>query len=167
MVVYEVVSECQGVQNPTQALNNYQHIFIKKCDGEIINAENGERIINLSQFMKFNELNEIQPNTTEPDPRSQLSPKLVIDSDCVMSTQEVETNQICQSSQPVGIDLRVSQQLLAQLNQSLIDHENTVFATSQPISDGQQSSVDCIAYLYSYTEIDSLKIPDQVYYKRC
>ena len=58
MVVYEVVSEHRQASNPTQAINSYPHIFIKLCDGEIINAENGERIINLSQFMTANGINE-------------------------------------------------------------------------------------------------------------
>ena len=74
MVVYEVVSEYQ--EQPTltlavvNAVNTYPHIFIKLCDGEIINAENGERILNLSQFMAINELHEA--DHTEEDPVSQL-----------------------------------------------------------------------------------------------
>ena len=38
--------------------------------------------------MADSELNET--GITESDPKSQLSPKLVIESDCMMSTQEVE-----------------------------------------------------------------------------
>ena len=88
MVVYEVVLEYQGVPNPIQVLNDYPHIFIKLCDGEIINAESGEMILNLSQFMvdnKSNEKNASASNTSMP-----LSSQLIIDSDNVMSTQEPE-----------------------------------------------------------------------------
>ena len=54
MAVYEVVSEYTEASNPTQAINSFPHIFIKLCDGAIINAENGECIINLYQFMTAN-----------------------------------------------------------------------------------------------------------------
>ena len=92
MVVYEVVSEYQGVPNTTKVLNNYPHIFIKLCNGEIINAESGERIIKLSQFMVANNLNVM--DTTEADPQSQLSQHLVIDSDYFMSNPETTTNNL-------------------------------------------------------------------------
>ena len=39
MVAYEVVSEHHGAPNTSEALHKYPHIFIKLCDGEIINAD--------------------------------------------------------------------------------------------------------------------------------
>ena len=86
--MYEVVSEYQRQPDLTQAaVNTYPHIFIKLCNGKIINAENGERIVNLSQFMAINQLHEAE--NTEEDPVSQLSLRLLKDSCYLTNTKRV------------------------------------------------------------------------------
>ena len=126
------MSEYREVPNKNEVLHHYPHIAIKLCDGEIINAESGERIINLSQFMVTHNLDVMDP--IELDHQSQLSQQLVIDSNYLVSISEDPTdNQESQSSQ-FEIDNRPPSQTLSQLNQSLIDHEETVLATSAPSS---------------------------------
>ena len=93
---------------------------------EIINAENGERIINLSQFMAANDLEVM--DSTESDLKSQSSPKLMIDSDYAMSTQEPGPS--LSSSLLSMMTNRQPSSTLALLNQSLVDHEKTVLAIS-------------------------------------
>ena len=77
MVVYEKVSSQQETPNHAQVVNDYPH-------GEIINAESGENIINFSQFMVDHELNE--KSTAVTNTSFSLSPRLIINSDYVMST---------------------------------------------------------------------------------
>ena len=55
------VPNSQSIPSTDEVLNHYPHIVIKLCDGEIINAESGERIINLSQFMVAHNLDVINP----------------------------------------------------------------------------------------------------------
>ena len=101
MFIYEVVTESQDVTNPMLAVNNYPHI-LKLCDGQIIHAESGERIINISYFITTNVLGELESPGT--DTASLLSTRLQIDSDYVMSTQ---------------VDINPSYQLLSDQNQLL------------------------------------------------
>ena len=49
ITVYEVVTEYQSA--PPISTAKYPHIFLQLRDGQIINVENGEVIINLSQFV--------------------------------------------------------------------------------------------------------------------
>ena len=67
------ISEHRAPPNRIELLHKYPHLVLKLCDGEIIDAESGESIANLSQFLAANNLSE--PVVTEHDPRNQLSPK--------------------------------------------------------------------------------------------
>ena len=51
--VYEVVTECQNA--PQGSNTDYPHINLQLCDGQIINAKNGEIIINLLEFVANDE----------------------------------------------------------------------------------------------------------------
>ena len=83
---YEMVSDDRGEPRTSEVLHQYPHIIIKLCDGEIINAVRGEKIINISQFMVDHEVNE---NVTSVINSSfSLSPRLIINNVYIMSTQE-------------------------------------------------------------------------------
>ena len=102
-----------------EVMNQYLHLIVKLCDGEIINAESGERIASLSQFIAANNLGE--PAVIESDSKSQLSPQLRIDNEYAVLTQEDFND----TSQQPGQDEVYNAQLsltLAQLNKSLVDH---------------------------------------------
>ena len=102
-----------------EVLNKYPHLVVKLCDGEIVNANNGERIANLSQFLAANNLPE--PARSESDPRSPLSPLLLFNSD-----EEVPVDPNQQSDQENTSHQRPGQdQTLAQLNHSLVDLDET------------------------------------------
>ena len=148
MVVHEITSVYQEVSKLTQILYKYPNIIIKLCDGEIINADSGESILSLSQFMVDNELNE--KSTVASNPSFPPSPQLIVDSEYSTPTQGQNLNQHLligseylviipeiPSSQQInqfGIDNRPPSQTLTQLNQSLIDHDETLVATSAPSS---------------------------------
>ena len=53
LTVYEIVTEYRD--NSIIPTNNYQRIFLQLQYGQIINATNGEVVINLSQFVVRNE----------------------------------------------------------------------------------------------------------------
>ena len=87
LTVYEVVTEYQG--DPPISATNYPHIFLQLRDGQIINVENGEIIISLSQFVATDESAEPLGSDTTSIFSSQTSPRpLNIDSDYMTSTQE-------------------------------------------------------------------------------
>ena len=87
ITVYEVVTEYRPMPYVGQIIRNYPHIFTTLCDGEIINAESGERIIGLTQFIVNNGLEE-PPRLDTESIKSQISPRsLRIDSDYVLSVQ--------------------------------------------------------------------------------
>ena len=71
---------------------NYPHIFLQLRDWQIINVENGEVIINLSQFVATNESAEPPVSDTTSMLSSQASPRpLHIDNEYITSTQESTT----------------------------------------------------------------------------
>ena len=77
-------SKAKRAEQPAQpttaeVLNKYPHLVLKLCDGEIVNADNGERIANLSQFLAANNFPE--PARSDSDLRSPLSPLLLFNSD--------------------------------------------------------------------------------------
>ena len=130
--VYEVISGHHDATNTSEVLHKYPHIFIKLCDGEIINADSGESITNLSQFMVANNLDMV--DTIETDQQSQLGQQIVEGGGyCIPDPLTAISDQSSQLSQ-FDIDNRLPSQTLTQLNQSLIDHEETVIATSVPSS---------------------------------
>ena len=102
-----------------EVLNKYPHLVVKLCDGEIVNANNGERIANLSQFLEANNVPE--PARSDSDPRSPLSPLLLFNSD-----DEVPVDPSQLSDQDNTTNQRPGQdQTLAQLNHSLVDLDET------------------------------------------
>ena len=127
MVVCEVVSKYQPQSDLVQAaVNNYPHIFIKLCDGAKTNAENEERIVNLSQFMVINELQET--NHTEEEPVSQLSQMLIIiESRYSTSTQEnIAQTPGPQLTNSMMDEVRANQ--ASSMSQQLLAHEKDVLA---------------------------------------
>ena len=86
VTVYEVVTEYRPMPDVGRLIHNSPHIFIQLCDGEIINAESGERIVNIDliQFIVNNGLEEQSRLDIESIFPSQISPRsLHIDSDYV------------------------------------------------------------------------------------
>ena len=87
LTIYEVVTDYQGA--PPISTTNYPHIFLQLLDGQIINVENGEIIISLSQFVATDESAEPLVSDTTSIFSSQTSPRLLyIDSEYMTSTQE-------------------------------------------------------------------------------
>ena len=87
ITVFEVVTNFQAT--PKIPASNYPHIFLQLFEGQIIYAENGEVIINLSQFLAPNEGREPAEIETNSNLSSQLSPRpLQIDSEYITSTLE-------------------------------------------------------------------------------
>ena len=99
LTVYEVVTEYRADQ-PT-SMTTYPRVFLQLQDGQIINAESGEIVISLSQFVATDEPTELIANNNNPVinefiasnnnsiATSQTSPRpLQIDSDITTSTQE-------------------------------------------------------------------------------
>ena len=111
-------AEPQVQPTAIEVLNKYPHIVLKLCDGE-----SGERIANLSQFLAANNLNE--PARSDSDPRSPLSPTLLINNEYVALTNENFADTSLPPSQDITSNPSPSQ-TLAQLNQSLIDHDEMV-----------------------------------------
>ena len=90
ITVYEVVTEYPSA--PQISTANYPHIFLQLRNGKIINVENGEIIINLSQFVATNESAEPPVSDTTSMLSSQASPRpLHIDNEYITSTQESTT----------------------------------------------------------------------------
>ena len=58
VTIYEVVTEYRPRPDVGQLIQKYPHIFIQLCDGEVIDAESGEQIVNidLTQFITNNGL---------------------------------------------------------------------------------------------------------------
>ena len=118
LTVYEVVTEYQGA-HPTST-TSYPHIFLQLRDAQIINVENGEIIISLSQFVATEESAEPCESDTTSIFLSQTSSRpLFIDSEYITSTQE---------RQEVAGNDDIAQPPL--LNQSLLGHEESVVAES-------------------------------------
>ena len=89
VTIYEV-TEYRPRPDVGQLLQHYPHVFVQLCDGDIIDAESGERIVNidLAQFIANNGLEERPVLDTDSMLTSQSSPRsLHIDSDCITSTQ--------------------------------------------------------------------------------
>ena len=109
---------------PPISTANYPHIFLQLRDGQIINVENGEVIISLSQFVA-NESAEPPVNNINSTLSSQASPRpLHIDSDYISSTQESK------AQQDFAVDDVMVRPPLGVLNQSLLGHEEIVIAES-------------------------------------
>ena len=53
------VANSPRVPSADEVLHHYPHMVIKLCDGEIINAESGESIMDLSQFVVAHSLDAI------------------------------------------------------------------------------------------------------------
>ena len=73
VTIYEVVTEYRPRPDVGQLLQQYLHIFIQLCDGEIIDAESGERKINID-FIANTELEERPIIDTDPILTDQMSP---------------------------------------------------------------------------------------------
>ena len=117
LTVYEVVTEYQGV--PPTYNTNYPRIFLQLREGQIINVETGEIMINLSQFVAVERPNEPCEGDIISIVSSQTSPRpLFIDSEFT-STQE-----------PHEISVNEETKQLSILSQSLLGHEETVIAES-------------------------------------
>ena len=120
ITVYEVVTEYQSA--PPISTANYPHIFLQLRDGQIINVENGEVIISLSQFAA-NEPAEPSASTINSTLSSQDSPRpLHIDSEYISSTQESTVQQ------DFAVDDVTIRPPLGVLNQSLLGHEEIAVA---------------------------------------
>ena len=76
LTVYEVITEYQGA--PSTSNTNYPHIFLQLREGQIINVETGEIIINLSQFIAVEEPTEPREGDTTSVFSSQTSPRSFI-----------------------------------------------------------------------------------------
>ena len=72
ITVYEVVTEYQST--PPISTANYPHLFLQLRDGQMINVENGEVVISLSQFVATNESAEPPVSDTTSILSSQASP---------------------------------------------------------------------------------------------
>ena len=91
VTLYEVVTEYRSRPDVGQLLQQYPHIFVQLCDGEIIDAESGERIVNIdiTQFIANNGLEERPLLDTDSILPSQISPRsLHIDSDYIDSKKQ-------------------------------------------------------------------------------
>ena len=99
ITVYEVVTEYQVT--PMGQINNYPHIFLQLCDGEIINASSGEVVIHLSQFENQEAVTIKESPESTSTRSSQRSPKpLLIDSDHVYSTSEDAEHGLDENKRP-------------------------------------------------------------------
>ena len=134
----EVRPEDQKIPSTDEVIHHYPHMIVKLCDGEIINAESGARIINLSQFMVSHNLDVISP--IELDHQSQQSQHLVINEDYLLQVAGNVTDHLGNQVNQYEIDNQPPSQTLTQLNQSLVDHEETVIATSEPSSQAFEPS---------------------------
>ena len=120
ITVYEVVTEYQSA--PPISTANYPHIFLQLRDGQIINVENGEIVISLSQFA-VNEHEEPSASNINSTLSSQDGPRpLHIDSEYISSTLESTVQQ------DFVVDNGTIRPPLGGLNQSLLGHEETVVA---------------------------------------
>ena len=136
VTVYEITEYRQRV-NVGQLLQHYPHIFVQLCDGEIIDAESGERIvdIDLTQFIVNNGLGERIPPDTDSILPSQVSPRsLQIDEEYLASTQQTQEGdshrniESVDSSVPRGIVVPTQPaskptNALEQSSQPLLAHE--------------------------------------------
>ena len=152
-----VRAEQQARPIATEVLNKYPHLVLKLCDGEIINADSGERIANLSQFLAANNLPE--PARSDSDPRSPLSPQLLINNDYEVlahghfADPSQSSSQDNISNQPPG-----QTQTLAQLNQSFVDRDETAIlvineALSQDLQLSQPPSQQLSQLMLGHEEI--------------
>ena len=123
VTIYEV-TEYRPRPDVGHLLQQYPHIFLQLCDGEIIDAESGEHIVNmdLAQFIENNGLEE--QSLLEVDSRlpSQISPPvLIIDEGYVIPTQppqEISSTQNMDMSGPVDLTMpRVVNPLTKRTNQ--------------------------------------------------
>ena len=150
-------AEQQAQPTATAVLNKYPHLVLKLCDGEIINADSGERIANLSQFLAANNLPE--PARSDSDPRSPLSPQILINNDYEVISHGHFTDPSQPSSQDNIGNLPPGQtQTLAQLNQSLVDHDETAIlvineAMSQDLQLSQPPSQQLSQLMLGHEEI--------------
>ena len=119
ITVYEVVTEYQSA--PPISTANYPHIFLQLRDGQIINVENGEVVINISQFVA-NETAEPPVSNIDSLLSSQGSPRL--DSEYLSSTQESKVQQ------DFAVDDVTIKPPMGVLDQSLVGHEEIVVAES-------------------------------------
>ena len=95
LTVYEVIMEYQASQ-PTST-TNYPRVFLQLQDGQIIDAESGEIIISLSQFVATSESAGLIASNNSSIATSQPSPRpLQIDSEFTTSTQEDIVQQVTQ-----------------------------------------------------------------------
>ena len=93
LTVYEVFTEYRESQ-PTST-TDYPRVFLQLQDGQIINAESGEIIISLSQFLATHESSELIASNNSSIIASQTSPRpLQIDSEFMTSTQEYTIQQV-------------------------------------------------------------------------
>ena len=120
ITVYEVITEYTNV--PLPAHTSHPHIYLQLWDGQIINAENGQAVINLSQFELNNEPAEPREDHDTPMPSGQGP--LHIDSQFMKSTQE-DAHQPQQQ-----LTESIASPLYEQLSQPLLAHEETVVADS-------------------------------------
>ena len=121
LTVYEVVTEYKD--NTPTSTTNYPRVFLQLQDGRIINAESGEIIISLSQFVATKEPTELLESDITSIVSSQTSPRpLQIDIEYMTSTQEDQS----QSKTPTE-DVTPT---FEQLSQPLLAHEETIVAES-------------------------------------
>ena len=138
----QVISMLQGMTTAIGVINQYPHIIVKLCDGDIINAESGESIVNLSQFIAANNLSE--STVIQSDPRSQLSPQILMDGEYAVLTQTDFPEFGPRPSQGEVYNAQLSL-TLAQLNESLVSQEESIVLIineqmSQDLQLSQQSS---------------------------
>ena len=139
VTVYEVVTEHRPRSDVGQLLQHYPHIFIQLCDGEIIDAESCERIveIDLTQFIANNGLEERPILDTDSILPSQISPRsLHIDSDYIASTQQPQGSRNQQNVVPTG----------THAPHSITSSEQTSQPPSQPTNPPEQSSQPLLAH---------------------
>ena len=141
MTVYEVVTEYRPGPDVGQLLQHYPHIFVQLCDGDIIDAESGERIVNiyLTQFIVNNGLEERILLDTDSILPSQVSPRaLLIDEEYLDSTQQPQEPVDLSISRVVITPTQPASQIkisLEQSSQPLLAHEEVVLATTQLVDE--------------------------------
>ena len=114
IMIYQVVTEFQVISSQIPSINDCPHIFIKLCDGDIIEAQNGERITDISQFIMANKIEEQME--MEIDPSCQLGP-----TPAIVDQFSPTPTSVYQSSQ--------TPTMIEQQSQPLLTHEEVVSIT--------------------------------------
>ena len=136
VTVYEVVTEYRQMPDVGQLLQHYPHIFVQLCDGDIIDVESGERIVNidLTQFIANNGLEERPLLDTGSILPSQVSPRLLhIGSGYTASTQQPQSSNSPQNDIPTELQVSRLMNNPDQMSQPMSQITNSLEQSSQPL----------------------------------